>query len=378
MAEKGNTLKTFILAGFLAAALFGVVHFTSSTQRALAPASAAARSAQPVDGGTAVAAQPAPAPVAQWAASAPGRVEPRGGEIRIGAQAAGRIVEIIANANDRVHVGDLLMRLDDEDARAKVSAAEAEAAARKRDRDAETVGRQATDRRQAEDNVAAAERALVQTRHEQDRVLRLVRQGKAPEGDLGKARSETDAAHQKLVDERDAFRRVQAQAGMPLPTRLEAGLIAARADLSAGDAALERTRIRAPSDGTILQSMARLGETVVPSPENVLFVMGDLSQLRVRAELEERDVGKVRVGQRTVIKADAFPGRQFEGKVASLAKGLGPGKASQKGPRKPTDIDVLEIMIDLDGETPLLTGLRVDVFFRSDANPSPVAAATAK
>ncbi len=105
----------------------------------------------------------------------------------------------------------------------------------------------------------------------------------------------------------------------------------------------------------------------MPSPENALVVMGDLSALRVRAEIEERDIGKLRVGQSAVVRSDAFPGKDFEGKVASLAQALGPSRVGPRGPRKPTDVDVLEILIDLTGQPPLLPGMRVDVFLKPDA-----------
>ena len=45
----------------------------------------------------------------------------------------------------------------------------------------------------------------------------------------------------------------------------------------------------------------------------------DLSRLRVRAELDEHDVGKIVVGDKVVVHADAFRGREFAGKVAAIA-----------------------------------------------------------
>src|SRR5688572_28635248 len=211
---------------------------------------------------------PAPAPVTSvvraapkptWAASAAGRVEPRGGEIKIGAQTAGRIADVAVKINDTVKAGDLLIRLDDDEALARIAAAEAEAAVRKRERDAETVGRQAQDRRNAEDAVAAAERALTQARADFDAAVR----GRPSDGtaDLTAQRAAVKAAQDKLVQEREGLRRAQAAAGIPLPTRLEAALTAARSDLSLAETALERTRVRAPSDGTVLQINARAGET---------------------------------------------------------------------------------------------------------------------
>ena len=95
--------------------------------------------------------------------------------------------------------------------------------------------------------------------------------------------------------------------------------------------------------------------------------MGDVSALRVRAEFEERDIGKMRVGQTAIVRSDAFQGKDFEGKVSSLAQALGPSRLGQRGPRRPTDVDVLEVIIDLSGQPPLLPGMRVDVFLKADA-----------
>jgi HlyD family secretion protein len=263
-----------------------------------------------------------------------------------------------------VFAGDLLVRLADEDLVARVSAARAEVAVRKRDRDNETVSGAAKDRRNAEDKLSDAERQLVFAREELDRALRLKRNGAA--ADVDKAREAATKAIDDVEDARGNLRKVLATNG-PAPSRLEAALAAARAELSLAETALERTRLRAPSNGSVLQINARVGETVAPSPENLLVVVGDVSSLRVRAEFEERDIGKVRVGQGAVVRSDAFPGKDFEGTVSSSAKALGPSKLGQRGPRRPTDIDVLEVIIDLKGQPPLLPGMRVDVFLKADA-----------
>lgn len=315
--------------------------------------------------------QAAPAKSPMWAASAPGRVEPRGGEVRVGAQSAGRISEVAAALNDVVQAGDLLIRIEDDDARARLVAADAEAAVRRRERDAEAASnRLAADRRTAEDQLAATERTALIARTDLDRALRLQRAGTGTADDVAKERAALKAALDKVDADRAALRRAQTAQGIPLPTRLEAGLTAARAEVALAEQALERTRLRAPSNGTILQLNSRIGETVAPSPEQVLIVLGDLTALRVRAEVEERDVGRVRVGQAVVLRTDAFPGREFTGSVATRAQALGPAKLGQRGPRRPTDVDTLEVMIDVDAGTPLLPGLRVDVFFRADGAQS--------
>ena len=313
-----------------------------------------------------------------WAASAPGRIEPAGGEARIGAQIPGRVVEVLVAANDKVAAGDLLVRLEDDDLLPRIHAAAAEAAVRKRERDsAEATGKPAQDRRAAEDTLATAERQLAQARDDLDRASKQRRDGTGSQADVDNAREAVTKARERLWQARDGLRKALAVEGLPAPTRPEAALTAARADLSLAEAALEKTRIRAAAAGTVLQVTAKVGESIAPTPDAVLLVMGDLSSLRVRAEFEERDLGKVRTGQAAVVRSDAFPGRDFEGKVTFLAQSLGPSRFGQRGPRKPTDVDVLEVLIELNDKPPLLPGMRVDVFVRNDATALPRAKQTA-
>lgn len=318
----------------------------------------------------------------QWTATAPGRVEPRNGEIRVSVQTPGRVAEIPVKVNDTVRAGDLLLRLEDDEVRARLGSADAEAGVRKRERDLESaVNNIAKDRRTAEDNFFSAERALHNARVEFDRVLKGVRQGTKDftQDGLTSARNAVTSAQEKLESERSAMKRAQTVANVPLQTRLESGLANARADLAIADAAFEHTRIRAPADGTVLQVNPKPGELAVANPEAPVITIGDLTALRVRAEVEERDISKVQVGQLVVVRADPFPGRDFTGKVTRMAKLMGQSKISQRGPRRPNDLDALEVMIELDSADQLLPGMRVDVLFKPDATaeikPSTAAAA---
>ncbi len=305
-----------------------------------------------------------------WAASATGRVEPKSGEVQIASEVPGRIDDIAVELNDSVKAGDLLVQLDDADALTKVAAAVAEASSRERDRDDESVRGLARERRKAEDAVATAERTLFGARQAFDDALREKRAGNGSDEAVSTARSNLEEAKKKLADERANLASVNAKAGMPLPTRLESALAIARAKLSAAELGVEKTRIRAPFDGTVLNVIAKEGEVVVPRPDNTLLVFGDLSKLKVRAEVEERDAAKIHVGQRVVVRADAFPNQDFEGRVSSIAQSLSTPRIATRGPRRPNDVEVLEAVVDLDGLPPLLTGMRIDVFFRHDATAS--------
>ena len=314
---------------------------------------------------TALAAAPASATgQPAWLAAAPGRVEPRTGQIRIGTGIPGRVLEIAVATNDRVTEGEVLIRLDDKETRARLTAAEAEVAARKRERDAQpgTAGRE--DVRKAEDAVFAAERAVTNARFALDAVLAADRKSPGSPQALLQARKQVAEAKDKLRQEHVAFAAAHAKTKAPAPNRLEAGLIAARAELTTAEELLDKTRIRAPLTGSVLQVNAKPGELVAPSPELPLIVMGDLTVIRVRAEVDEQDVAKIKLGQKAFVRSNAYPGRDFDGKVTELAPSLGLPRMGSRGARRATDVEVMEVMIDLEGSVPLLPGMRADAFFR--------------
>ncbi len=300
----------------------------------------------------------------EWIAAAPGRVEPRNGEIKIGTPILGRVLEVLAGVGAKVEDGELLVRLDDDEARARMAAAESEAGARRQERDRlpPTAGRDEV--RRAEDAVYAAERGVTGARFELDFAQAARRKNTGSEQNVTAARKRLDDAHERLQRERLAYAASQAKPGLPSPSRSESLVSAGRSEVAIAEAILDKTRIRAPAGGTVLQQNARLGEIVGPSPEQPLVVIGDVASMRVKAEVDEADVAKVSVGQKAFVRSQSYPGREFEGTVVRIAPTLAPPRIGQRGPRRATDVEVIEVTINLEGQVPLLTGMRVDAFFR--------------
>ncbi len=299
-----------------------------------------------------------------WAASATGRIEPKSGSVSVSAEAAGRVVAVPVETGAQVKAGDVLVLLDEEDAQNRLMAALAEMDVRKLERAEEPVKGVVQDRYDAQDAFSDAQRGLFSAWRTFDEALQAERDGNGSFDDVTKARQAVDAAKVKVKDTRAKLAEVVATKDAPLPSRLETSLEIARADLGLAEQAYERTRVRAPFDGTVLRTMIHVGEVAAPSARQPLVEFGDISSLRVRAEVEERDVGKVRVGQKVVVRADAFPEREFEGTVTSISSALGRPRIATRGPRRPNDVDVLEVLANIEGKPPLLTGMRVDVFFK--------------
>ena len=228
----------------------------------------------------------------RWEAVAPGLVEARSGEIKIWATVSGRISKVPVSASDKVRGDEPLLRLDDEEARARVATAQDQVAMRKRARNDQAAGK-AADRRKAEDAVADAEATLVEARDAFDKAALAKRTGSGSDAEIATARAAWKTAQDGLDQQRALLRKLETESRTPLPTQSEGQLNVARGELRLSIVELERLTIRAPIASTVLQVNAKVGELATPASPQPLMSLGDLSALRVRAELDERDVGKI-------------------------------------------------------------------------------------
>lgn len=304
-----------------------------------------------------------------WATSAPGRVEPKGGKVHVRPEASGRIVIVHAAAGEQVREGDLLLRLRDDAARARIVQARAEVAVRLGERDEELEepekNQLVLDRRKASDDLANAERALHDAWRIFDTALLDHRAGRANDDDLASTRAGIEDAKKLVEVKTGALTIMQAKKDMPLPTRLDSGLTLARADLRLAEIAHQNTRVRAPVNGTLLRLDATRGEMAAPNQPRPIAVLGDMSVIQITAEVQERDVSKVWVGQMVIVRSNAFGNVDFAGKVTEVAPSVGSPGLRAQGPRQQIDAEVLEVKIELDGQPPVMPGMRVDVFFKA-------------
>jgi HlyD family secretion protein len=333
-----------------ALSLCAMLILTSTMQR---PVNAESR----VDGKTADSGQ-------AWQAVAPAVVEPRSGQIKIAAPVIGRVNEVMVKINDKVVADEPLVRLDNEDAQARVASAQAQVAMREKARNEKSAGK-AANRRDAEDAVADAEAALVDARNTFDKAVRAKRTGSGSDASVTAARTAWMRAQDNLDRERSQLRKLEAQSGTPLPTQLEGQLNVARTELRVAVAELEKLTIRSPIAGTVLKVDIKAGEVAAPSLPQPLLLLGDLSQLRVRAELDEHSVGKIKVGEAVTVRTEAFRGQTFAGKVTAIAPLVQAARLASAGSRNLTDFNVNEVMIDLNEPGPLIAGMNVDVYFES-------------
>jgi len=299
----------------------------------------------------------------QWRAMAPGQIEPAYGEIKIASPVVGRVADVLVSVNDQVFAGELLIRLNEADARARLAKAQVQFAMQKRVRNDEGASGKAAQRRKAEDAVVDAENAVFEAQSTLDAAAGAKRRGGGSQAAVDDARAKYSKVRDHLKEQETELRRLEAQSGMPLPTQAEGQLSLARVELSAAQAALENMRIRAPSAGTVLQVNANVGEVPSPSSVQPLLLFGDISRPRVRAELDEADFAEVKIGVPVLIRASAFPDREFSGKVTFIAPIFGQPRMNT---RRSQDVKVVEVFAELPDPGPLAVGMKVDVYFTGE------------
>jgi RND family efflux transporter MFP subunit len=139
----------------------------------------------------------------------------------------------------------------------------------------------------------------------------------------------------------------------------------AAAGESAHAAALaSRANIVAPFDGTVILREVDEGATV---PQGApLIEVADLGARRVEAEIDEADLGLVRVGGHATVGADAFGDQTWSAMVEEVPDVILPRRLKPQDPSRSTDTRVLRVKLALPPDTPLKLGQRVKVALRVD------------
>lgn len=122
---------------------------------------------------------------------------------------------------------------------------------------------------------------------------------------------------------------------------------AAQAAARAARERLRDYRIAAPFDGRILRRDAEPGD--LAQVGKILFVLADPASLRITADIDERDAGRMRAGLDALVRSDAFPGRQFPARVVEFT------------PQGDATARVFRARLRLDPDSALRPGMTVEV-----------------
>ena len=303
-----------------------------------------------------------PAPAVQDVIAAAGLVNPLSEEIAAANVVQGVLTKVPFVEGDRVRAGDIVAEIEHADFEAAHSLAMGQLELRRAELEKLLNGARPEERREAVANLNDAEAILSMREAQLKRQTPLAAKGVASMEAFDQAQSNAASAlaRRNALAERAAL--------INAPPRAEDVAIA-RANVKQAEAAvqqakamLDKTYIRAPIDGTVLRVLRHAGEAVSQTVPATIVIIGDISRLRVIAEIDESDIGRIEIGQRAYVTADAFPGRRSAGTVTRMAYRMGKKEVHTDDPAQKIDAKVQEATIDLDPDVQLPVGLRVDVF----------------
>jgi HlyD family secretion protein len=298
--------------------------------------------------------------------AAPGRVEGLSDTINVGAAADGVLKAVYVAEDQFVKRGTLLAEIACNDLQAALQASLAEADAARQARLRLLRGARDEERQVAAHKTAAARATLVEAKAQLERQHILYQGGEISAVDYDRASRDYGVANAQF----QATLRTQRLVGAsPLPeeqAHADAEVSAAEDRVREAQERINKCSILAPIDGAILQVNARPGESFSTVTPRTLFRVADTSGRRIKAEIDERDVAKIAIGQCAIINAEGLTGERLTGTVASVSAVMGKKTVFNDDPSDKLDRDVLEATIALaPNANPLPIGLRVTVQFLS-------------
>jgi HlyD family secretion protein len=234
----------------------------------------------------------------------------------IAAEITGRVVSVPVAEGDTVRRGQILVELDQTDERAALdqahaALAQADAKLRQIQQTALPAAEQAL--RQAQANLTQAERSWQRTSD-------LVAQNFVSHAQLDDAQRNLDVAQSQL-------RAAELQVASERPGGSDFLLAqtarrAAETAIGAAQAKLDSTVIRAPADGVLIGRSVEPGD--VAQAGKALMVFAPAGETQIVVNIDEKNLGKLAIGQKALVSADAFPGESFAAELFYLNPGVDP------------------------------------------------------
>ena len=240
--------------------------------------------------------------------------------VEIGSQITGTVADVLVKEGERVGKGQPLISLEARELKAAVGQAQgavAQAEARMRQLDELTLPSAREAQAQAQANLANAQVTF-------ERTSQLASNGYATRQALDDAQKVLDVARAQM-------RAAEVQVYTASPggsdyVMAQTQLNQARANLDTVESRLAYATIAAPRDGVLITRSVERGAVVQPG--KALLVLAPAGELQLVLQIDERNLGKIALGQKALASADAYPDRRFAAVVSYINPGVDISRAS--------------------------------------------------
>jgi|TARA_B110000495_G_C22997588_1_gene588320 HlyD family secretion protein len=265
--------------------------------------------------------------------SATGVVEPNF-KVEVKSKASGEVLSFPMLEGDKIKKGTLLLQLDKSDEKRNVDKAQADlSSATAKLRKAETAltlqkTKYETDLKTSQSEVQSAITNLKDSEDKFKRQIDLFKQKVVSQESLDSAQTLYKVNQQNLIQAESQFQAAKDSVHDITMKENEVELvntevIRARIALEEVEERLEETEIFAPITGVIIEKLIEEGQIIASGISNnggtALATLADMSRLFIIADIDETDIGSIKIGHKVTITADAFSDRKFKGLVKRIA-----------------------------------------------------------
>ena len=309
--------------------------------------------------------------------SGTGLVEARAENISLGTAVAGVVLEVCVTNEQlghRVEAGTPLFRVDDRHLKAQLRTLQANLKLAETQLERLEQMPRPEEIPPSEAKVKVAEANRTRLKDLLDRGEQLLGKKVITEEDFTSRRFTFLAADQQWLQAIAEDKLLKAGSWKPDKTVSHASVEAARASVANMETEIERCLVCAPVDGQILKIDVRPGEYVNAAASKALILLGDLDQLRIRADIDEQDIPRFQTTGRATATLRGAADKQLKLVFVRVEPYVIPKKAFTGDNTERIDTRVLQVLYEIDSEqSGVYVGQQVDVSIETESpsNPEP-------
>lgn len=306
--------------------------------------------------------EPARSPY-KFALAGSGVVEPRTENISIGSHLPGVVAKVHVSVGQQVRVGEPLFELDDRQLRAELSVRRSNLLAVKTQLEKLDNQPRVEEVPPVEARVREARVAVSDAKDQLQRAQRVMGSRAMAEEDVVRRSNAVQIAEAQLARAEADLALLKAGAWKFDRRIAEANIAQAEALVKQTETELGRIVVTAPVDGAILQKNIREGEYVGIPPGQALLVLGDISRLHVRVDIDENDLPRFKSNLSGKASLRGDPKTAIELQFVRVEPFVIPKKALNGSGTERVDTRVLQVIYAVNGsDVPLFVGQQLDVY----------------
>ena len=246
-------------------------------------------------------------------------------KIQVASKVVGKVAWIGVEKGDKVHQGQVIARLEDDEYRAQLQQAAGQLTTFKARLDELTNGSRPEEIDVARANLEQEKADLQNAKINLERMEKLLKDQIMSRQSYDDAKARYDSQAARVTSLEKTFQLVKVGPRKELMAQVRGDIERARGEVAFAESQLANTVIRAPITGTILERIVEKGEFVTTGfvgdrgAKGYVVSMADLNDLQVELDINQNDFAKLGPRQRGTIRTDAFRDRTYEGSIEEIS-----------------------------------------------------------